>query len=228
MSENISFEENISVIDAEIAKRKNKWTLTSIAWMDFDDVAQILRIHISKKWHLYNPSKPLIPWINTVISHQIKNLIRNNYSNFSRPCLRCAAAEGEDLCNIYGKQCESCPFFKYWLEHKKDAYNIKLPVSMEHHENEVHEIPIENIDINHTAQNITNYLKKQLKPLEYRIYYLLYVEHKTENEVAKLMDYKTSESGRNPGYKQIKNIKKIIIAKVKRGLSDGDIDITNG
>ena len=75
------FEDCIDVIDQEISKRRNKWTLTSIAWMDFDDISQILKIHIYKKWHLYDNSKPLAPWLNRIISNQLKNLIRNNYSN---------------------------------------------------------------------------------------------------------------------------------------------------
>ena len=91
------FEDFITEIDAEIAKRKNKWNLSAINWMNFEDVSQILRIHIFKKWHLYDPVKPLGPWLNRLISNQIKNLIRNNYGNYSRPCLRCDAAEGEDI-----------------------------------------------------------------------------------------------------------------------------------
>ncbi len=50
------------------------------------------------------------------------------------------------------------------------------------------------------------------------------MEYKTEEEVAKLMGYRTSEKNRIPGYKQIKNIKKSIITKVKKVLSRGDID----
>ena len=96
------FEDFIDQIDAEIRKRKSKWSLTALSWMDFDDVSQILRIHIFKKWHLYDTKKPLNPWINRIISNQIKNLIRNNYGNYCRPCLKCAAAEAGNLCYIYG------------------------------------------------------------------------------------------------------------------------------
>ena len=70
------FEDLIEQIDLEIKKRKSKWNLTALSWMDFDDVSQILRIHIFKKWHLYDIKKPLNPWINRIISNQIKNLIR--------------------------------------------------------------------------------------------------------------------------------------------------------
>ena len=84
-----SFESKISEIDQEISKRRHKWNLTTLAWMDFSDVAQILRIHIYKKWKMYDQKQPLAPWINRIVSNQIKNLIRNNYGNYSRPCLKC-------------------------------------------------------------------------------------------------------------------------------------------
>ena len=107
----LKFEDCIESIDSEISKRRGRWNLTALSWMDFDDVAQIIRIHIFKKWHLYDQSKSLAPWINTLISNQIKNLIRNNYGNYCRPCLKCAAAESDSLCYIYGTQNSSCPLF---------------------------------------------------------------------------------------------------------------------
>ena len=116
-----SFEESIHLIDEEIKKRRSKWNLTALAWMDYDDVSQIIRIHIHKKWDMYDPIKPLGPWLNRIISNQIKNLIRNHYGNYSRPCLRCAAAEGDSLCEIYQKQCSSCPLFAEWEKNKKKA-----------------------------------------------------------------------------------------------------------
>ena len=84
-----SFESRINEIDSEIQKRRSRWRLSSLSWMDFDDISQILRIHIFKKWYLYDDSQPLAPWLNRIISNQIKNLIRNNYGNYSRPCLKC-------------------------------------------------------------------------------------------------------------------------------------------
>jgi len=225
MEKNSSFEENIYLIDKEIRKRKGEWTLTALSWMDFDDISQILRIHIYKKWFLYDQKKPLGPWINTIITNQIKNLIRNNYGNYSRPCLKCAASEGDDLCSIYTKQCNACPLYAHWEKNKKQAYDIKLPVTIENHTNEISEMPSESIDIDLNANNIHEYMMKNLKPLELKIYNYLYIEHKTELEVAKLMGYKTNEKGRSPGYKQIKNIKKNIIIKVKKALVDGEIEI---
>ena len=69
--------------------------------MDFEDVSQIIKIHIYKKWHLYNHSKPLRPWLNRIISNQLKNLIRNNYGNFAKPCVKCAASNQDEGCLLF-------------------------------------------------------------------------------------------------------------------------------
>ena len=39
------------------------------------------------------------------------------------------------------------------------------------------------------------------------------------------MGYRTNEKNRVPGYKQIKNVKKSIMIKVKRIISEGEIEI---
>ena len=219
------FEDHIHQIDSEILKRKNKWNLQSVSWMDFNDVSQILRIHIYKKWHLYNSSQPLAPWINRIISNQIKNLIRNTYTNYARPCLRCAAADGENSCRIYVTQCSNCPLYANWTRSKKSAHDTKLPLSIESHLNEVHQIKNESIDIEKAAKNIHKKMKSALKPIEWKVYNHLYIDHKDEEQTAKLMGYRTSEKNRIAGYKQIKNIKKNIISKVKTFLYSGEIDI---
>ena len=70
----VEFEDSIGIIDEEILKRKAKWNLKILNWMDYEDVSQILRIHIFKKWHLYEPSKSLQPWLNRIISNQVLNV----------------------------------------------------------------------------------------------------------------------------------------------------------
>jgi RNA polymerase sigma factor (sigma-70 family) len=225
MAKKPTFESLIDSINSEIIKRKNKWNLTAINWMDFSDVSQILRIHIYKKWHLYDPKKPLAPWVNRIISNQIKNLIRNNYSNFTRPCLKCAAAEGDDGCAIYSKQCKTCPLYANWEKSKKNAHDTKLTLSIENHHQEINDMPINNFNMEKTAENIHTKMQKVLKPIEWKVYQHLYIEGKDEEQTAKLMGYRTSEKNRIAGYKQIKNIKKIIIVKVKKHLYNGDIDI---
>ena len=224
-SSKVTFENKISEINQEINKRRHKWNLTTLAWMDFNDVSQILRIHIYNKWSMYNQSKPLAPWIGRIITNQIKNLIRNNYGNYSRTCLRCAAAEQEDGCTIYASQCNKCPLYAKWEKSKKSAHDIKLPVALENHTQEVHNIIEDEIDIEKTAQNIHTKMQQVLKPIEWKFYELYYIKHKSEEESAKLMGYKTTEKNRKIGYKQVKNLKKSIMTKVKKYLYNGDIDI---
>ena len=219
------FEEHINEIDAEISKRRGKWNLTAISWMDFDDVSQILRIHIHKKWHLYDPKKPLAPWLNRLISNQIKNLIRNNYGNYSRPCLRCDAAEGEDLCKIYEKQCSDCPLFSNWEKTKKAAHDVKIPVPLENHEQEVFSLHDDKSDLKENIQRVHKKMKETLRPLEWKVYELLYIKNLSEEEAARKMGYKTSEKNRSPGYRQIKNLQKNIINKVKKLIERGEVDI---
>lgn len=227
MNKKPSFEESIDLIDKEIYKRKNKWHLTALSWFGFDDMAQILRIHIYKKWDSYDHKQPLPPWINKVISNQIINMRRNLYGNFARPCLKCAAAEGDNLCKLYEKQCNGCPLYAYWEKNRKHAYDIKLPLSTENHMDEVISIQHDSTNIDATQLNISAFLKQHLKPVEYKVYQLLYIEHRSDTEIAKQMGYRTTEKGRNPGYKQIKYVKNLIIEKTKKALYDGLIDIVN-
>lgn len=221
-----SFESNIDFINEEIAKRRSKWNLTALSWMDFDDVSQILRARIFNKWHLYNPQKPLGPWLNRLISNQIKNLIRDNYTNYAKPCLKCAAAQSEFDCSIYGSQDGSCPLYAEWIRTKKSAYDIKLAPSIENYNKEfVESKEPHTFDYEINIKNFNAKIKKYLKPFEYKIYKLLFIEDKDEVEVAEIMGYKTSESCRQPGYKHIKNVKKAIILKAKKLLEQGEIDI---
>ena len=221
-----TFEESIDIVDAEIIKRRNRWNLTSLNWMDYDDVSQIIRIHIWEKWHMYDPDKPLGPWLNRIITNQIKNLIRNNYGNYIRPCLKCAAAEGESGCRIYAKQDASCPLFARWEKSKKNAYNIKIPLPIESHSHEINSMEFENtLDLEKNAKILHRKMQEILKPIEWKIYEAIYVKGREEKDIAKELGYKTSEANRNPGYKQIKNIKKSIIKKVKKFLEKGEVDL---
>ena len=219
------FEDSIPEIDEEIKKRKSKWKLTSISWMDFDDISQILRLHIYKKWDMYDPAKPLAPWLNRIITNQIKNLVRNNYGNYAKPCLKCAAAEGDDLCVIYDKQGSDCPLYSNWEKNKKSAHDIKIPLPLEDHEYLSSGNHDTHFSFENSIKKLNDILPQFLKPIEWKVYRYLFIENLSEEKVAKLMGYKTSEKNRSPGYKQIKNIKKSIILKVKRIISEDKADI---
>lgn len=220
----LKFEDCIDTIDEEISKRKNKWTLTSISWMDFEDISQILKIHIFKKWHLYDQSKPLLPWLNRIISNQLKNLIRNNYSNYCKPCLRCAAAEPDSGCSIYGSQDGRCPLYKRWLSKKKSAYDVKMALPLENHRSEIQEDLTHASSIEAGIAKLHQKLKETLKPNEWIVYESFYIQNKSEVEIAKKLNFKTTEKNRSPGYKQIKNIQKSILNKARRILERNELD----
>ncbi len=221
----IKFETCINLINTEILKRKNKWTLSTLNWIDFEDVSQIIRFHIYKKWNLYDEKKPMLPWINRIISNQIKNLIRNNYGNYARPCLKCAAALGESECRIYGKQDQGCPMFNNWMKTKKNAYDLKMAVSIEDHSYEINNQVCINSDIQKATQNLHEKMKQVLKPVEWKVYELLYINHKTEEQVCKILKFKYDKEAKSAYNKQLKNIQKSIIKKAKQSLANGEIDI---
>ena len=231
---NLSYEDRYSEIDVEIRKRRGKWFLDSLAWFDFEDVEQIIRAHIYKKWDQWDQRRPLKPWINKIITNQMKNILRNNYSNFVRPCLGCPFAEKTSseggartsaLCGFTktGLQDSSCPLYAKWEKTKKSAYDIKMALTIENHYHEVGVMRDNNFDIEDAHGKLNIYMEKQLSPKQFTVYSLLFIENKDEEEVAKIMGYKTSEKGRKAGYKQIKNLKKVFKQKAQEILETEDV-----
>ena len=229
---NFTYEDKAQEVETEIRKRRGKWFLDSLAWFDFDDVEQIIKAHIFKKWHQWDQSRSLKPWINKIISNQMKNILRNNYSNFVRPCLncpfnQCSSKEGgsASLCGFTksGLQDSSCPLYAKWEKTKKSAYDIKMAVTLENHGHEVGSMPDQYFDIGDAQDRLNLYMKKELSAKQYTVYDLLFIQHKEEEEVAKIMGYKTSEKGRKAGYKQIKNLKKVFKEKAQQILDKEDI-----
>lgn len=220
-----TFEDKIEIISKAINRKKNKWQLTAITWMDFDDVTQIIKLHIYKKWTMWDQSKPLEPWIGRIISNQIKNLIRNNYTNYIRPCLNCPHNGGEDQCNISpsGIQSDFCSLFAKWQKQKKSGYDLKMPLTLENHKQEVEET-IDNTFFSFDKVDLLNgEMKKVLTIKQYNAYIMLFFEQKNEEDVAKFMGYKTNEKNRMIGYKQIKNLKKLFKEKALDIIKNNDI-----
>ena len=210
------FEDKLDIIDSLINKKRNRWNIQAIAYMDFDDVAQLIRLHIYNKWDQYDPSKPLEPWANTIITNQMKNLRRNIHDTYARPCLKCAENQGNDLCALFGKQCSDCPIYAYWEKHKKRAYDLKLPLPIENHQTEVYEIPHYSYDLEKAIEQLHKKMKEVLKPIEWKIYDCLYIKQLSEEETAKRMGYITRENNRRPGYNTFVRIKKIIYQKASK------------
>jgi len=218
-----TFEDSIDIIDSEIKKRKHRWHLTAIAWMDFEDVSQRLRLHIYKKWEKWDEDRPLRPWLNQVINHQMTNMLRNHYSNFSRPCLKCPFNTGDYGCSIHGTQNNSCKDYKKWEKSKKSAYDVKFPLSIHSPNHENPETTLESIL--HDTENYLNIetvlpafheiMKKNLTNNEWKVYDCMFLQNLEESDVAKKMGYKLSLKEGRPAYRQISKIKSRILQKAR-------------
>ena len=241
MSKKYTYEDKSTTIDEELRKRRGKWSLHSLGWLDFEDVEQIIRAHIYKKWEQWDQERPLRPWVNKIISNQLKNIMRNNYTSFAKPCVTCpfshqisaASAKtgkidrfAEDLCGFTesGLQCAECPLYAKWEKRKQDAYRIKVPLAIEHHAHEVYSTPDKgSFDLERAQQKLHEGMKEILTSRNYKIYKMLFIENLTDEEVALSIGYKTSEKGRKAGYKQIKNLKKQFKEKAIKLMGSSDI-----
>lgn len=221
----ISFEDAHDDIEEMLRKFRVKWQLDALAWMDYDDVCQLVRIHIFDKWHLWDQERPLRPWLSTVIGNRIKNLIRDNYTNYAKPCLRCVHFLGGDGCALLTNhvQSEACEEFAKWKKKKERAYNLKLPLPME-----------ECIQINSEAEEHVNFDKseirlheevlKRLPEKQQIIYRMLYMEGKTNSEVARRFGFKADMDNRKTArYKHINNLRKKFYELAKQVVREGDI-----
>lgn len=218
-----TFEEALPIIDKILKARQHKWQLRAVSSMDYDDVSQLCRIHIWKKWEQYDQTQKLEPWVSRIITRQVINLIRNVYSSHSRPCLKCAENQGGDLCGAFGKQCAECPLFALWERTKKRAFNVKLPVSMENHLLEVFEMPDNSIDVPRALKIIEEHLKTVLSIKEMKVFTLIYMKGLSDLEVAKEMGFEATEKNRKPGYSRISQINRKILEKVREIREDIDI-----
>jgi len=218
-----SFEEQLDIIQHEILKRKSKWTLVAIP---FEDVSQMVIIRIFKKYHLFEPEKgEFSHWVNKVISSAIKNILRDNYLKYNRPCLGCAKNLGGDTCSYTpsGKQCEECPLYVRWKKSKEQHFNVKQSLSLENHAQEAESKVGDFTNISDAKEKIDEKIKKKLKPIEFKLYTLLYVENLSEREAGLKMEYRQTNKDRGPGYQQIAKMKAKILKAAKEVIEEEDL-----
>ena len=233
-----TYQDHYHTVDAELEKRRGRWFLQSITWIDFDDVKQIIRSHINIKWEQWDQKRALKPWLNRLISNQLKNILRNYYGNFARPCLSCpfnqsphpdpeSGGELGELCGFTpsGTQCSECPLYAKWEKTKKSAHDIKMPLALENHYHNVQAAHLTHgiFILDNAIKKLHKEMKKTLNVRQYEIYTMLFIDNLTDEEVAQRMGYKTSEKGRKAGYKQIKNMKKQFKKKAEQLLQNRDI-----
>ena len=221
------FEDKCEDLDELLKKYRGKWQLNALAWLDYDDVCQIIRTHIYKKWHLWDQQRPFKPWAAMIISNQIKNLIRNNYSNFAKPCLRCPHNMGATSCGWTksNEQDVSCPDFSKWKKKKERAYNIKLPLALDDAvASDTTTSLRDDFDYGDSAKKLHEMVVTQLNDKHKQIYIMLYVDHMDENKVAEKFGFKADSSKRKkPRYKQMANLKKKFYLLALKIIKDNDI-----
>lgn len=220
-----TFEDNSDVIDAAIKKQKNKWQLNAINWFDFEDVEQIIKIHIHKKWHMWDQERPLEPWIGRIISNQIRNLVRNHYGNYVRPCVNCQFNMGENTCSATasGIQDTQCKLYDKWSNYKKAGLDLKITLSTENHINEISSKIDNSFSYDLSVTKLNEYMKAELSVIHYQAYIMMFFQNNSEEEVAMFMGYKTNEKKRKAGYRQVKNLKSIFQKKAEEIIKQYDI-----
>lgn len=211
------FDDNYTVIVAEVEKRRHKWHLHAVPSIGWEDIRAKILVHIWKKMHLWDPAREIEPWLNTVIHSQLSNELRNTWKHFARPCLDCPMNAGGNLCNYTdsGLQDNSCKVYRKWEFGKKRKYDIRIPVSVENHTSEVDGQASNFINYEEKMEHITAKLKEVLTTAEFKIYDLLFIQHKKEKDAAQILQFKTSDKHKMAGYRRILTVKKKIIAEVR-------------
>lgn len=219
-----SFEDSYQKIEWEIEKRRPTWTY-NYAWMDYDDVKMMILDHINKKWYLYDNKFPLLNWVNRIISNQIKNLIRNLYGHFAPPCASCIHYFHDGSCGLYGKPSKKCDLYSEWSLKKREKFNIRMAVTAENHKKEISEIHSQEIDFIKSFDSIIVIAKRELNPVELKVFNFLYVDHKSDLEVMRILNYKPVVIDNKKYCKQLDIIKRRIIEKIKKNRNEIDISI---
>jgi len=226
---NETFESRIATIDQEIQKRRGRWMLNSLSYIDYSDVAQLLRLHIFQKWHLWDQERPLEQWLNKVISNKMINLVRDHYGRVAPPCNGCPHSVSEDYCSFTksGSKCDECPLFKKWQKKTQVGYNLKLASSIDSEDfvEPVHSsIAFEdNIDYDISSSRLHIEMKKELSKSQYKVYELIIIKNLTDREAAKRLKLKSTEKGRSPGYKHLTDMRNMFYDIAKKIINEKDI-----
>ena len=83
-----------------------------------------------------------------------------------------------------------------------------MAVTIETEQGQCFNLKSDSFNIDNAVSKLHAEMKKSLPEKQFYIYKLLFIEHKEEEEVAKMLGYKSNEKGRKAGYKQIKNLRK--------------------
>jgi DNA-directed RNA polymerase specialized sigma24 family protein len=221
------YEQCETVISNEIAKRKKRWLLNRVNHIDYDDISQIIKLHIFNKWSKWDQSQPILLWLNKIITNQSINCIRNLYSSKACICSSCPLNLGGGLCREYGNtRSKDCQTYNIWASSKKfDKEQINFPTSLhELEENAQEKLVCQNsINLMYDTDRFHELMIANLTTTQKEVYTYLYIEGKTEAEVSEIMGYiKNPESNRGAGYRTLIKFKSIFIKKAKEILENHD------
>jgi hypothetical protein len=111
-----------------------------------------------------------------------------------------------------------------WEKTKKNAYDLKMTVSLQNHQNYFISIPEnESVNFSNAEKKLHSLMKENLNDKQFFVYKMFFIDCLTDDEVARFLKFKTNEKGRKAGYKQIKNLKKMLYLKAKNLIKDNDV-----
>jgi len=107
---------------------------------------------------------------------------------------------------------------------KKSAYDVKITVSLENHKNYFMNFESStNYDYKNAENKLHELMRSHLSDKHFLIYKMFFIDNLTDDQVAKMLKFKTNEKGRKAGYKQIKNLKKMLYNKAQNLLKENDL-----
>lgn len=224
MENNIKQQEFIKIlpiIKSNIWKRKNSWNIPSLEW---DDVSQILILRVWTKFDKYSITKgPFEHWLNKLITNALNNLIRDKFSKYSRPCIcGCTYNIGGDDCSFTksNKQCSECPLYKKWTIKKQQQFNMITSVSLEDHSNETYNVENDTANVDFSKHIIDDRLKELLSIHDFKIYKMMFIDHKSLEYIGKKMNLRLLPSSHIPGYQELLRLKRKFINLSREIISD--------
>ena len=210
------FESKYEVILQALKTRRHKWRLSSLSYMNYDDVTQIILLHFYNKIHLYDHSKPFINWCQKTISNRMINIGRDNYGYLAPPCNKCPYNEGDNRCGFTSDQTKngSCPAYSKWEKSKKVGYQLKFAQSLDHPdfiEQRVNAIEVS--DLETRKEKMIEDFYKTLDEQSLIVFKYIFLGDKTDKEINK-------EHGLS--LNDIKKIKATIVSQARRYLENDE------
>ena len=217
------FEDKIKDIDRILLSKQSRWRLNHL--LSFEDLSQIIRLHIYKKFDQWDQTRPFDPWCSRTVDNQIFNQTRNRYSRLLPPCLKgkgCPFNNG-DGCDhtLSGKKDSSCEAYRKWELSKKPAYELKMAAPLEDYDNPT---KYSECNLDKSIPKFHEYMLACLPPRLALAYRYLFMDHLSDEDAALKLGFTSNEKKRAPGYRQIINIKKEILKTAQEKMINFELE----